>query len=141
VLYYKSQSKVALFLDYFKNIKDYKMFKGSNPLANVAGLNDARTLIDVTVDEFYASTFTVEKDGVTVEANGRHQVTSVSGVPSDANALQGLLADVWAKVNHDLMVRLVRVRNTVQKKHRVDIANSMPEVAEALAYMDAKQAK
>ena len=117
------------------------MFKGSNPLANVAGLNDARTLIDVTVDEFYASTFTVEKDGVTVEANGRHQVTSVSGVPSDANALQGLLADVWAKVNHDLMVRLVRVRNTVQKKHRVDIANSMPEVAEALAYMDAKQAK
>jgi hypothetical protein len=117
------------------------MFKGSNPLANVTGLNDARTLIDITIDELYASTFTVEKDGLTVEANGRHQVTSVSGVSLGADALQGLLADVWAKVNHDLMVRLVRVRNTVQKKHRVDIANSMPEVAEALAYMDAKQAK
>ncbi len=115
--------------------------KKLNPLANVAGLNEARTLIDTTVDEFYASTFTVTKADVTVEANGRHQVTSVTGVPSDAAAMMGLLADVWSKVNHDLMVRLVRVRNTVQKKHRVDIANSMPEIAEALAYMEAKQAK
>jgi hypothetical protein len=117
------------------------MFKNKNPLANIAGLNEARTLIDITVDEFYASTFTAKKDDVEVEANGRHKVTNVSGALSDAGAMEALLAELWAKVNHDLMVRLVRVRNTVQKKHRVDIANSMPEVAEALAYMDAKTAK
>jgi len=116
------------------------MLKGKgHALTNAAGLLDARKLIDATMDEYFASAFTVEYVGMTVVTNGRHQVQSIAGEINN-DELVAAIRKAWDEANHDLMVRLARVRNAIQKKHRIDISKDMPEVAEAVAYMDARQA-
>lgn len=43
------------------------------------------------------------------------------------------------ELTHERHLTLVRIRNQVTKEFRVDIKGAVPDVAEAVAYMDKRQ--
>lgn len=104
-------------------------------------LTFAKNQIEKTQNAFFRKSFEFEMDGVTVVMNGKYKLLSLSG--SDGNQTMSFYKElydgVYSIVKHAEMKGYVQDRNLVNMKFKVDIAKMLPEVAEAVAYMERKK--
>jgi hypothetical protein len=102
----------------------------------------AKVQIEKTQNEFFRKTFDFTKDGVVATMDGKYKLHSVSGDGShDADFFLSLHQGVYALVKDAEMKGYAQDRNLVRAKFKVDIAKFVPEVAEAVAYMDKKNSQ
>jgi len=104
-------------------------------------LSFAKTKIEETQKVFFRKEFSFELNGVTIKMNGKYKPISISGSEESQTLafFQELHEGVYAIVKHAEMKGYVQDRNIVKTKFRVDIAKLVPEVAEAVAYMDRRK--
>tara|TARA_R110001583_G_scaffold4718_1_gene26870 strand:+ start:28788 stop:29135 length:348 start_codon:yes stop_codon:yes gene_type:complete len=107
------------------------------------GLSFAKEQIEKTQNAFFRKEFAFDLDGVIITMNGKYKLVSIGGekesLPLDS--VQRLYDGVYDIVKHEEMKGYAKDRNLVRSKFKVDIAKFIPEVAEAVAFMDKRQTK
>jgi len=104
-------------------------------------LTFAKNQIESTQSAFFRKIFDFELDGVTISMNGKYKLISIIGDESGRSLsfFQQLHDGIYEIVKSAEMKGYVQDRNLVKTKFRVDIAKMVPEVAEAVAYMEKKK--
>ena len=117
----------------------FKGKKGTN--INPHAMMKAQELLEAATSTFERREFTAEVDGVKAVLSGKRELLSVDSGPDSVR--KDLLMKAYEMANHELTherhLTLVRIRNQVTKEFRVDIKGAVPDVAEAVAYMDKRQ--
>lgn len=107
---------------------------------NTNGLLAAKDAIEATQETFFRKVFTHTEGDVSVSMNGRYELKALeSPTPLSAEQVLGLHKSMHREVKDNEMRGYCKVRNDIKAKYRIDIAKSIPEVADAVKYMDRKQ--
>jgi DNA-binding protein YbaB len=113
------------------------MFKQNNPKA----LMSAQHQIETLMNEFDKNLFVGKSGTILVEISGAMKLKSIQPAVGEVLSESVMLAydEAMSILEHDRAVILARVRNKVQKEFRFDIKGLIPEIANAVAYLDAKK--
>ena len=110
-------------------------------MKNAHGLVAAKDRIEAVQNAFFKEVFTVEENGVTMSMNGRYELKSVvSASAIGPIQIVNFHKAIYEVVKTKEMAGYCKVRNEIRAKYRIDIAKSIPEVAEAVRYMDSRRA-
>lgn len=118
------------------------MFSQNSQLKNVQALAHARPLVEKMVNDFEQKEFTATEGGVTVTVKGDLTVksfgegesVSISNVEAAYKASLGI-------ATHERHLAFVKVRNTILKKYRIDLASHSDDVAKAITYKESMSKK
>lgn len=118
------------------------MFSQNAQLKNVQALAHARPMVEKMVNDFEQQEFTATEGSVTVTVKGDLTVKSFG--EGDAVAIADVQAAYDAALGlatHERHLAFVKVRNTILKKYRIDLAAHSDDVAKAIAYKEALSQK
>jgi DNA-binding protein YbaB len=115
------------------------MMQGS--LKGAAGLQAAQQQIEALMSSFEVREFSAISQGVSVVLTGDMVMKSLSSsneLVSTAD-VTAAYAQAMTELVHERNTNFVRIRNAVQKKFRIDIKDTIPEVNAAIEYFNARQ--
>lgn len=114
------------------------MFKQKSNLALVETQQEMETLMTLFEQKVFSSTH----EGVTVSLYGTMEMKSVesAGEEMSKSAFNHAYQTALKELKSARSVALIKIRNNIQKKHRVDMAAIVPEMKDAISYMDALKA-
>jgi DNA-binding protein YbaB len=118
------------------------MFSQNAQLKNVQALAHARPLVEKMVNEFEQQEFTATEEAVTVTVKGDLTVKSFGeGDSVSVSSVEAAYKAALGIATHERHLAFVKVRNTVLKKYRIDLASHSDDVAKAIAYKESMSKK
>ncbi len=101
--------------------------------------------VEAVQNQFEQQEFEASSGDVKLTITGDFKLKSVVSTSGKADIsivdLQEANRIAVDELEHQRSIHLLRIRNQINKDHRVDIKSLVPEVAAAVAYMDKRQSK
>lgn len=108
------------------------------------GLSQAQADMEQLVTDFERREFSATVGRIKVILTGDMKVKTFDSVKEgDGGHLLSEINEAYqtamAQLEHERNLGLVRIRNAILKKFKLDIKNSIPEISRAVAYFDQRQ--